>query len=248
MTEPTVIIRNWRDPDPHVGHESAIIWSMLTRRRNDNPAPHACLEHLTGFVKHALQGGQSSNCHEHENMEQFYYVLAGSGEALIGEQRYPVRRGSVAYLPPGLPHQFFAAPGEGWVEHLVVSCAVDRGDGSPRVVNWREVTPAAGQHGGAVIWPLLEAMSETEPQTDQPCLRGFHYVTRQGLVRGKASDRHQHDDKEQVYYIIEGHGTMLAGDAVYRVCEGDAVYLPQGVPHQIVNEACDGWLAYLIVS
>ena len=107
MNEPKVVVRNWRDPDPYVGHESAIIWTLLSGRSEENDAPHACLEHLTGFVKHTLQGGHNSNCHQHENQEQFYYVLAGSGEALIGEQRYPVRTGSAAYLPPGMPHQFF---------------------------------------------------------------------------------------------------------------------------------------------
>lgn len=248
MSEPVVVVRNWRDADPQVGHESAIIFSMLQRRSENNPAPHACLEHLSGFVKHALQGGQNSNCHQHDNQEQFYYVLAGSGEALIGDQRYPVRAGSAAYLPPGLPHQFFADPKEGWVEHLVVSCPVQRQGSEPRVVNWREATPAAGAHGAAVIWHLFESVDETEPDTEQPCLLGFHYLARQALARGKASDRHQHDDKEQVYFVTEGYGLMIAGDEVYRLAEGDTVYLPCSVPHQIINVDCDGWLSYLIVS
>lgn len=248
MSEAKVVVRNWRDPDPYVGHESAIIWALLGRRSEENDAPHACMEHIGGFVKHTLQGGHHSNCHQHDNQEQFYYVLAGSGEALIGEDRYPVRAGSAAYLPPGLPHQFSADPQDGWVEHLVVSCKVERQGCEPRVVNWREVVPTAGAHGGAVIWHLLESVDETEPSTDQPCLLGFHYLTQQALVRGKASDRHQHDDKEQVYYVLEGHGTMIANDEVHGISEGDTVYLPRGVPHQIINEAYDGWLSYLIVS
>ena len=248
MSESGVIVRNWRDSSPHAGHESAIIWQMLRGRNPDSSAPHECMEHLTSFVKHTLQGGKNSNCHHHDEAEQFYYVLAGSGEALIGERRYPVRAGSAAYLPPKLPHQFFASPGDGWVEHLVVTCPVQRHGSQPRVVNWWEVTPLAGAHGDAVIWPLLESVDETEPDTEQPCLLGFHYLTRQGLIRGKASDRHQHDDKEQVYYVLEGRGTMVAGDAVYGISEGDAVYLPKGTTHQILNDDYDGWLSYLIVS
>lgn len=248
MNEPRVVVRNWRDPDPHVGHESAIIWSVLQGHSAKNPAPHTCMEHISGFVKHALQGGQNSNCHQHDEVEQFYYILSGSGEVLIGDRRYPVRAGSAAYLPPGLPHQFFADPQEGWVEHLVVSCPVERSGSEPRVVNWREVKPAAGAHGAAVIWPLLESVDESESDTGQPCLLGFYYLTRQALVRGKAADRHQHDDKEQVYYILEGRGTMIAGDEIYHVSEGDTVYLPRTFPHQILNEEYDGWLSFLIVS
>jgi mannose-6-phosphate isomerase-like protein (cupin superfamily) len=248
MSEGSVVVRNWRASAPKAGHESAIIWTILRGASAEGGPDYACMEHISGFVKHTLQGGKTSNCHQHDDAEQFYYVLAGAGEALIGDQRYPVRAGSAVYLPPGLPHQFFAAPGDGWVEHLVVSCPVTRQDGQPRVVNWWEVTPAAGAHGGAVIWPLLESVDETEPQTEQPCLLGFHYLTQQGLVRGQASDRHQHDDKEQVYYILEGQGTMVADDQIYRISEGDGVYLPKGVPHQILNVDHDGWLTYLIVS
>jgi mannose-6-phosphate isomerase-like protein (cupin superfamily) len=248
MAEPAVVVRNWRDSDPHVGHDSAVIWSILRQRNPEDSAPHACLEHLSGLVRHALQGGMNSNCHQHEAAEQFYYVLSGRGEVLIGDQRYPVRAGSAAYLPPGLPHQFFADPEEDWAEHLVVTCPVERGESQPRVVNWREVRPAAGAHGAAVIWHLLESVDETEPDTGHPCLLGFHYLTLQALVRGKAADRHQHDDKEQVYYVLEGRGTMIAGDQVRPVREGDAVYLPRAVPHQILNLDYDGWLSYLIIS
>ena len=248
MSEASVIVRNWRDSSPKAGHDSAIIWSMLRRRSDDSDLPWACLEHLSSFVLHTVQGGMSSNLHQHDAQEQFYYVVSGSGEALIGEVRYPMRAGSIAYLPPSVPHQFFANPQEDRVEHLVVSCPVERQGSAARVVNWREVVPKTGDHGDAVIWHLLESVDESEPETDQPCLLGFHYVTQQALVLGKASDRHQHDDKEQVYYVAEGQGALIAGDDLYSIREGDAVYLPMGVPHQILNQAYDGWLTYLIVS
>ena len=77
---------------------------------------------------------------------------------------------------------------------------------------------------------------------------GMYYIARQALVRGKAADLHNHDDKEQVYYILEGWGTMIAGDEVLQVAEGDTVYLPRNVFHQIINEDYDGWLSYLVIS
>ncbi|MFH1571764.1 MAG: cupin domain-containing protein [Gemmatimonadota bacterium] len=248
MSQPAVIVRNWRQARPEAGHDSAIIWAMLRRRSGGSLEPWACLEHLSGFVLHTVQGGMSSNLHQHDKVEQFYFVVSGRGEALIGERRYAVRAGSAAYLPPAVPHQFFADPQVDRVEHLVVSCPVERQGSPARVVSWREVVPRTGDHGDAVIWPLLESMDEAEPQTPQPCLLGFHYLTQQGLVRGKASDRHQHDDKEQVYYVVEGRGAVIAGEAYRPIGEGDAVYLPRGLPHQILNEAYDGWLTYLIVS
>ena len=91
-------------------------------------------------------------------------------------------------------------------------------------------------------------MAEEEPTTDQPCLLSFYYLARQALVRGKASDSHAHDDKEQVYYILEGNGLVLADGDVHRIGEGDTIYLPRGIVHQIINDDYDGWLTYLVVS
>lgn len=40
----------------------------------------------------------------------------------------------------------------------------------------------------------------------------------------------------------------MAGDDLHPIGEGDAVYLPVGVPHQILDPTCGGWLTYLIAS
>jgi len=248
LSDPQVVVRNWRDSSPKAGHDSAIIWTMLRRASETSEEPWACMEHISGFVLHTVQGGMSSNLHQHDEQEQFYFVVSGRGEAEIGGERYPMRDGAIAYLPPAVPHRFTAAADEDRVEYLVVSCPVEREGSAARVVNWRDVVPTAGGHGDAVIWHLLEAVDETEPDTEQPCLLGFRYVTQQALVLGKASDRHQHDDKEQIYFVAEGHGTLVAGEDMRAIRQGDAVYLPRGVPHQILNQAYDGWLTYLIVS
>ena len=246
---PQAVIRNYRDADLYVGHESAIIWAILTRAdgEGDSP-PHACLQHMSGFARHSLQGHKNSDYHQHEGAEQFYYVLTGSGEVLIGDQRYPVSEGSVTYFPPETPHQFFAEDTESGCEHLIITCPVERSGSEPRVLNWRDASPSAGVHGGAVTWNLLESIDEEEPSTERPCLLGFYYLARQALLRGKASDYHKHDDKEQVYYILEGTGSIMTGSDVHPIAEGDTVYLPRGVCHQIINEDCDGWLTYLVIS
>lgn len=248
MANSGVVVRNWRDPDPTVSHDNAIVWSVLTQPKEGNPDPSACLSLLRGFTRHALQGRKNSDNHQHKDAEQYYYILSGKGEVLIDGKKYPVSEGSVAYSPPQIPHQLLAEGEDEWVEHLVVTCAVQREGSRPRVVNWRDVAPHAGEHGGAVIWHLLESVDEEEATTDQPCLLGMYYIVRQGLVRGKASDYHVHDDKEQIYYVIEGCGTMIAGDEVHRVSEGDTIYLPPNVYHKIINDDYDGWLSYLVIS
>ena len=248
MTSPRAVYRNWRDSDSYLGHDNAIVWPIFMSPAEDDPRPHRCLTLLSGFAGHSLQGGKSTDYHAHANAEQYYYILSGGGEVLIGDTRHPVGEGSVTYFPPGVPHQFFAENEEEGVEHLIITCPVEREGSEPRILNWRDATPTAGVHGAAVTWLLLESMAEGEPATDQPCLLSFYYLARQALVRGKASDSHAHDDKEQVYYILEGRGLVIADGDVHSIGEGDTIYLPRGVQHQIINHDYNGWLTYLVVS
>ena len=50
------------------------------------------------------------------------------------------------------------------------------------------------------------SVDEPEPDTDQPCLLKSYYLARQAVMRGKASDFHVHDDKEQVYLSSRERG------------------------------------------
>jgi len=39
---------------------------------------------------------------------------------------------------------------------------------------------------------------------------------------------HTHENKEEVYYIIAGEGTMIVGDDSFSIKGGDIVYVPYG--------------------
>ena len=245
LTEAIVV--NWRESRTYLGHDNAVVSPILTPEGGDNGIS-SCLQYIGAFARHSLQGRKNSDNHSHDSAEQYYYILSGEGEVLIGDERHPVREGSVTYFPPGTPHQYLNEGTDDWAEHLIVTFPTERTGSAPRVLNWRDVTPAFGVHGDAVTWKLLESVDEPEPDTDRPCLLKSWYLARQAVMRGKASDFHVHDDKEQVYYILEGEGLVLADRWVHRVGEGDTVYLPRGVGHQIINEGYDGWLSYLVVS
>lgn len=253
MAKPKATIRNWRDSESYLGHDSAIVWPLFLGLDADDPAPHRCLTHLNAFAGHSLQGGKSTDYHAHENSEQYYYIVSGEPEVRIEDERFPVREGSITYFPPGVKHQLVGDNCADWMQYLIITCpvertAVDLEKSQPRVLNWRDAQPELGNHGKAVTWQLLERVGVEQPATDQPCLLAFHYLARQALSRGQASDMHQHDDKEQIYYVTEGEGVVVTEFEAHRVREGDAVHLPRSVPHMILNDACDDWLAYLVVS
>lgn len=251
MSNPHAVVRNWRDSESYMGHDNAIVWPILSPVKADDPSPFNCLTLASGFAGHSLQGGKSTDYHAHAQAEQYYYILSGDADVLIEKERFPVSEGSVAYFPPGVSHQLVGSDKPDWLQYLIITCPVTDGNergSQPRVFNWRDTSPDMGTHGKAVTWQLLERLDKEEPITDQPCLLGFWYLARQAVGKGHASDFHQHDDREQVYYILEGEGTVVTGFDAHHVCEGDTVYLPRSVPHVILNDRHVGWLSYLVVS
>ena len=46
---------------------------------------------------------------------------------------------------------------------------------------------------------------------------------------------HYHPRTEEIYYILTGHGRMQIGDELRHVGPGDAIAIPPGQVHQIIN-------------
>ncbi|MCU0308877.1 MAG: cupin domain-containing protein [Thermoleophilia bacterium] len=64
------------------------------------------------------------------------------------------------------------------------------------------------------------------------------------LGPGEATVRHHHKVAEEIYYLIEGGGTMEVDGETRRVVAGDAVLIPAGAWHTIANDG-DGPLRLL---
>jgi mannose-6-phosphate isomerase-like protein (cupin superfamily) len=120
-----MIIRNWRDAIPYVGHESKIIWPIFTGsdREDAQPPESACLLGLSQLTRHVIQGRITSDYHDHENVEQVYYFVRGSGKMCIDDQEYPVTAGDAVHLPPKTKHQVIN-DGEDEIEYLNISAVV----------------------------------------------------------------------------------------------------------------------------
>jgi mannose-6-phosphate isomerase-like protein (cupin superfamily) len=50
-------------------------------------------------------GSEQPGLSTHEGVEEIYYVLRGSGQFVLGEDRLEVRPGSAVYVPPGVAHR-----------------------------------------------------------------------------------------------------------------------------------------------
>ena len=71
-----------------------------------------------------------------------------------------------------------------------------------------------------------------------------HIVRRDNLKMGLISVRphdalpvHTHADEDQLYYILEGEGTIRMNDQEFDLKPGNAVTIPPGVAHGVRNES-----------
>jgi mannose-6-phosphate isomerase-like protein (cupin superfamily) len=115
------------------------------------------------------------------------------------------------------------------------------------VKNWREVQPNIA-HLSAVHWGGLRNQERPDDPDDRNRLRRLQGFARHALQGRKTSDYHGHQNLEQVYYILRGKGEVLFGKERFPVREGDAVYLPSGVQHQMFNDMHEGWLEHHVIS
>jgi mannose-6-phosphate isomerase-like protein (cupin superfamily) len=54
---------------------------------------------------------------------------------------------------------------------------------------------------------------------------------------GKSSPLHYHKIMEEIYYFVEGTGTVRVGSQTFEVRAGAAVFIPVGEVHQVSNDS-----------
>ena len=235
-------IRNWRDVQPKIAHLSAVHWGGLRTRGRSSEDDRDRLERLGGFARHALQGRKTSDHHKHENTEQVYYILSGSGEVLFDNKRYPVKSGDSVYLPSGVYHQMFNDMNEAWLEHHVISMNVEGNGGKFTIRNWNQVPPQ-GDGAGAIRWRQLGYKGKEEIN----CLRGMRFIDREAVQPDNEAIERYYDDIEQVYYVLENRGILQSNGEKQEITEGDMVHIPMGMTYRILNPYQE-WLSYLIMA
>jgi mannose-6-phosphate isomerase-like protein (cupin superfamily) len=86
-----------------------------------------------------------------------------------------------------------------------------------------EQTPFTTKDGSTIRSILDRANSPVENQS----------LAEASLPAGRATDRHYHRLSEELYFILEGEGTMEVDGEEKRVGPGEAILIPPGAWHQI---------------
>jgi mannose-6-phosphate isomerase-like protein (cupin superfamily) len=107
--------------------------------------------------------------------------------------------------------------------------------------NWRNVYPTIAHRSG-LDWRLLAMTAKThgdiEAEVDPKfqCLKSITYVSLAKLQPTLSYQRHNHEDHEEVYYIIHGTGQIRIGSETAKFKDGDVIYIPEKSVHSITND------------
>jgi mannose-6-phosphate isomerase-like protein (cupin superfamily) len=119
------------------------------RRRTQNlvggASPIQASSFAMGYVTLEPDGGQVP--WHNQEQEEVYFVLEGTGEMCLGEERTPIRGGEAVYIPPGEYHQITNV---GSAPLRMIYCYGPAGD----VAHWRQELEGTLPRAGIEAPPL----------------------------------------------------------------------------------------------
>ena len=167
--------------------------------------------------------------------EQIYYILQGTGTLLYEDQKVPVRKDDFMYLPAGIKYGMANASNQP-VRLLVMGFKIPRGTNVPptpklMLANAADVKPVQLEsHGPTVQFKLL--MGTTESRRDKLAAASqMVSLFIMDFAPTGTNIPHHHEAEEEIYYVLRGHGDMVAGGGAdgnegrYPAREGDAFFI-----------------------
>jgi len=55
--------------------------------------------------------------------------------------------------------------------------------------------------------------------------------------KGQFCEEHSHPTMDEYFYVLSGGGTYFIGDEVIEMHKGDAIRIPAGIKHKVVNDS-----------
>jgi mannose-6-phosphate isomerase-like protein (cupin superfamily) len=92
-------------------------------------------------------------------------------------------------------------------------------------------------HGGAIAQMVL----------DRRVLKEIGFLASATLEKGKKIETHV-DPMEEIYFIMSGEGEMTVGDETRPVVRGDAIWIPAGSAHSLLNAGQDKCFILVVAS
>lgn len=77
---------------------------------------------------------------------------------------------------------------------------------------------------------------EVDVEPKYQVLKSITYVSLAKLQPRLSYEPHEHEDHEEIYFIINGTGKVKIGNEEARFRDGDVIYIPEKTTHSIVND------------
>jgi mannose-6-phosphate isomerase-like protein (cupin superfamily) len=167
--------------------------------------------------------------------EQIYFILDGNGTLLYEDQKVPVKKNDFMYLPVGVKHGM-ANRSSRPVRLLVMGFKIPAGTNVAPTAKLMlanaddvQLVPVQG-HGPTSLFKLL--MGTTESTRDKLAAASqMVSLFIMDFAPGGTNIPHHHEREEEIYYVLRGHGDMVAGGGAdgnerrYPAKEGDAYFI-----------------------
>ncbi len=180
----------------------------------------------------------SSNTVSHKDAEGTFFILAGSGTLQYGQEKVPVKVNDFAYLPVGMEYGFSNESQEP-LRVLLLTFQIPEGVKVPAPEKLMLASAAEvrmqtlASHGPTTQFKLL--LGTTKSTRDKlAAARQISSLFIMDFAPGGTNIPHKHAKEEEIYYILRGHGDIVAGtDAAKKEIrhaskEGDAYYFSHG--------------------
>jgi len=193
------------------------------------------LKSVARYGELTIEPGGASATVSYQGEEQIYFILEGRGTVVYAGQPADVRRHDFLYLKPGVAHGV-ANPSKEPLRLLVMGFRIPEGTrvaagDKLMLANAEEVTPQKlDSHGPSVEFKLL--MGTTESKRDRLAAASqMVSLFIMDFAPGGTNIPHHHEMAEEIYYILRGHGDMVAGGGAdgnegrYTARQGDAFFI-----------------------
>ncbi len=178
-------------------------------------AQASLLRGVARYGELAVDAGAASPTVNYPAEEQAWFVLAGSGTLHYGKDEHPLRAKDFLYIPPGIPHSLAGASGQA-CRVMIMGFKIPKGT-EPKIpdklmiANLDEVKKeVVGGHPPSTLYQLM--IGDTHSTRDR--LAAARILTSLFVMEfapGGTNFPHHHDREEEIYYVLDGKGDMVAG-------------------------------------
>ena len=198
---------------------------------------------------------------EHDRQEEIYFVVEGAGilhyMLQSEDQAQALRKHDFTYLPPGAKHSI-ANPSEQPLRLLVMgfkipsSIAIGTPMPHPKVANLEDAQEkTVSGHPNSVLYKLLVGLHTGKRDLiDEAYVMDSFFLM--DFAPGGTNWPHHHEAAEEMYFVIDGQGEMVAGSGMdgvegrYPAKAGDAYYFRPNCTVGFYNQDKPGAKAYIL--